>query len=47
MNYPPTLTNSFGPLKVYSGQTKLFTIPDDLFKSSQSSPLKYSVQTLK
>ena len=44
---PPTLANTFGPLIIYPGKTKLFIIPDDLFISTQHSPLKYSVQVLK
>ena len=47
MNSPPTLANRFGPLQIYSKQTKLFAIPDDLFISPQHSPLKYSVQLLR
>ena len=43
---PPTLANTFGPLIIYPGKTKLFIIPDDLFISPQHSPLKYSVQVL-
>ena len=44
---PPTLANTFGPLIIYPGKTKLFIVPDDLFISPQHLPLTYSVQVLR
>ena len=46
VNSPPILANKFGPLKLYTGQKKIFLIPEDLFLTSQSEPLKYSVGVL-
>ena len=43
---PPSVGNSFGPLYVYSGESKLFTIPEDLFLSVMLSSLKYSATVL-
>ena len=43
---PPSVGNSFGPLYVYSGQSKLFIIPQDLFLSDMLSSLKYSATVL-
>ena len=44
--HPPILANSFGPLKIYSGQSMLFLIPEDLFISAMASHLEYSVEVL-
>ena len=44
--YPPILANIFGPLKIYSGQSTLFLIPEDLFISAMGSHLEYSVEVL-
>ena len=44
--HPPILANSFGPLKIYSGQTSLFIIPEDLFISVVAYNLEYSVEVL-
>ena len=42
---PPSIGNTFGPLELYSGQSKLFIIHKDLFISSQL-PLIYSVSVI-
>ena len=44
--YPPILANSFGPLKIYSGKSTLFIIPEDLFISIMASHFEYSVKVL-
>ena len=44
--HPPILANIFGPLKIYSGQSMLFLIPEDLFISAMGSHLEYSVEVL-
>ena len=43
---PPFVGDVFGPLYVYSGQLKLFEIPDDLFISTQHLDLDYSVSII-
>ena len=43
---PPTIGNSFGPLDISVGKSKLFLIPDDLFISSQNSSLEYNVSII-
>ena len=41
--YPPSITNSFGPLIVNKGISKLFQIPTDLFTSLQNNKIEYKV----
>ena len=43
---PPAIGNTFGPLNVYTGESKLFSIPDDLFISNQLFSLQYAVSVL-
>ena len=43
---PPIIGNTFGPLNVYSGESKLFMIPEDLFISDQLFSLKYTTSVL-
>ena len=44
---PPTLVNTFGPLIIYSGKTKLFIIPDDLFFIYTAFALKVFSSSIK
>ena len=39
--YPPVATNSFGPLVINKGISKLFQIPPDLFTSLQNNRIEY------
>ena len=43
---PPAIGNTFGPLNVYTGESKLFLIPNDLFISDSQFPLQYAVSVL-
>ena len=40
--HPPSVSNTFGPLKVYKGEKSLFLIPYDLFWPNNDQRLKYS-----
>ena len=43
---PPAIGNTFGPLNVYAGESKLFLVPDDLFTSDQLFSLQYAASVL-
>ena len=43
---PPAIGNTFGPLNVYTGESKLFLIPKDLFISNQLISLQYATSVL-
>ena len=43
---PPAIGNTFGPLNVYTGESKLFLIPNDLFISDSQFQLQYAVSVL-
>ena len=43
---PLAIGNTFGPLNVYTGESKLFLIPNDLFISDSQSSLQYAVSVL-
>ena len=43
---PPAIGNTFGPLNVYTGESRLFLIPNDLFIFDTQFSLKYAVSVL-
>ena len=43
---PPSIWNSFGPIKVYVGNKSLFLIPTDLFRTQNNSKLEYSASVV-
>ena len=43
---PPIIGNTFGPLNVYKGESKLFIIPEDLFISDKQHTLNYTSSVL-
>ena len=43
---PPAIGNTFGPLNVYTGESRLLLVPDDLFISGSQSSLQYAVSVL-
>ena len=43
---PPAIGNTFGPLNVYAGESKLFLVPEDLFTSDQLFSLQYAASVL-
>ena len=43
---PPAIGNTFGPLSVYVGESRLFLVPNDLFISDDQSSLQYAVSVL-
>ena len=43
---PPAIGNTFGPLNVYTGEARLFLVPNDLFISDDQSSLQYAVSVL-
>ena len=43
---PPAIGNTFGPLNVYTGESKLFLISNDLFISDSQFQLQYAVSVL-
>ena len=43
---PPAIGNTFGPLNVYVGESKLFLVPNDLFISDSQFSLRYTVSVL-
>ena len=43
---PPAIGNTFGPLNVYTGESRLFLIPNDLFISNQLFSLQYVASVL-
>ena len=42
----PSIGNTFGPLSVYTGESRLFLVPNDLFISDSQSSLQYAVSVL-
>ena len=40
---PPAITNTFGPITINKGYTKLFKVPSDLFTDPQNSNLTLSI----
>ena len=43
---PPAIGNTFGPLNVYTNESRLFLVPNDLFISDQLFSLQYAVSVL-
>ena len=43
---PPSIWNTFGPIKVYVGNKSLFLIPTDLFWTQNNSKLEYSASVV-